>query len=51
MILTGGNRIQSVGGMILTGGNRTYSIDGMILTGGEQNIEYSWNDTNRGNLE
>ena len=36
MILTGGNRIQSIGGMILTGRNRIQSIGGMILTGGNR---------------
>jgi hypothetical protein len=32
MILTGENRVWSIGGMILTGENRVWSIGGMILT-------------------
>jgi hypothetical protein len=31
MILTGENRVWSIGGMILTGENRVWSIGGMIL--------------------
>jgi hypothetical protein len=37
--------------MVLRGGNRIYSIGGMVLTEGKQNIEYWWNGTDRGKAE